>query len=149
MTPAEKAPQSSLGATIRAKRIAKGLSQAELAACAGLTAPGVSRIETGRIALPRESGLKALARCLDLNAGELLELSGWTGIEVHESEHNAAVGRMVANFDEKRREIVNLLPVLSDTGVEMVLSHLRWVLSDERKKNVAGGVDEDDAKSVG
>lgn len=99
--------------------------------------------------MPRESGLKALARCLDLNAGELLELSGWTGIEVHESELNEAVGRMIANFDEKRREIVNLLPVLSDTGVEIVLSHLRWVISDERKKNVAGGVDEDDAKSVG
>ena len=149
MAPAEKTPQSTLGATIRSKRIAKGMSQAELAACAGLTSPGVSRIETGRIALPREAGLKALARCLDLNPGELLELSGWPGIEIHETELNEAVGRMIANFDEKRREIVNLLPVLSDTGVEIVLSHLRWVISDERKKNVAGGVEEDDAKSVG
>ena len=140
---------SGLGQLIRLTRERKGLSQAELADCAGITRTALSYVETGRTALPREVALKALARCLDLTPGELLDVSGWTGAEVHETELNEAVGRMIANFDEKRREIVNLLPVLSDTGVEIVLSHLRWVISDERKKNVAGGAEEDDAKSVG
>jgi transcriptional regulator with XRE-family HTH domain len=110
MTSRRPSQPTTLGQLIRATRERKGISQTELADCAGITRSALSFVETGRTALPREVALKALARCLDLTPGELLDVSGWTGAEVHETELNEAVGRMIANFDEKRREIVNLLP---------------------------------------
>jgi len=149
MSSSEKESKTKLGTFVRSTRVARGMSQAELAACVGVQPHDISRIETGRTALPREERLKAVARCLNVNAGELLELSGWAGAEVSEADLNEALGRMVAGLDDKRREILNLLPVLSDAGIEMVLSHARWVASDERKKGIAPPVETIDEQSVG
>ena len=149
MNAAPKTPKNALGTFVRATRTRLGMSQAELADCVGVTSPDISRIETGRTKLPREARLKAVARCLNVNAGELLELSGWVGAEVSEADLNEALGRMVAGLDDKRREILNLLPVISDAGIEMVLSHARWVASDERKKGIAQPVETIEEQSVG
>jgi transcriptional regulator with XRE-family HTH domain len=43
----------------------------------------ISRIENGRITLPRRERLERLAAVLDLPLGELLARSGWVGAEQH------------------------------------------------------------------
>ena len=77
-----------LGAVVKARRIELGWTQEELAE--RISADGefvrqseISRIENGRIALPRRERLERLARALELPLGELLARSGWAGAECH------------------------------------------------------------------
>jgi transcriptional regulator with XRE-family HTH domain len=77
-------PHASLGQIIRARRAALGLSQEMLAARVrdlggDITQADVSRIELGRVELPRRRRLERLASALGLSLGELLEASGWMG----------------------------------------------------------------------
>jgi len=44
-----------------------------------ITQADVSRIELGKVALPRRQRLEHLAAALELSLGELLEASGWVG----------------------------------------------------------------------
>ncbi len=80
--------RSALGAVIKARRIELGWTQEDLAE--RISADGeyvrqseISRIENGRIALPRRERLERIARALDLSLGELLARSGWAGAEPH------------------------------------------------------------------
>ena len=78
-------PQSSLGETIRTRRESLGWTQKELAnrvsqhGDATFRQADVSRLERGRVALPRRDRLEHIAAVLDLPLGELLARSGWTG----------------------------------------------------------------------
>ncbi len=79
---------SALGSAIKARRTALGWTQEELAA--RISADGeyvrqseISRIENGRIALPRRERLERLAVVLNMPLGELLARSGWAGAEEH------------------------------------------------------------------
>lgn len=77
-------PRPSLGQTIRARRMTLGMSQEALAMRvrdlgSELTQADVSRIELGKVELPRRRRLEHLAAALELSLGELLEASGWVG----------------------------------------------------------------------
>lgn len=74
----------SLGQVIRARRIALGMSQEALAARVSdlgseINQADISRIELGKVDLPRRRRLEHLAAALELSLGELLEASGWVG----------------------------------------------------------------------
>ena len=78
--------RAALGAVIRARRLELGWTQEELAA--RISADGeylrqseISRIESGKIALPRRERLERIATALDVPLGELLARSGWAGAE--------------------------------------------------------------------
>ena len=75
--------QPTLGRTIRDRRQELGLTQEELAdrIGAGVTQSEVSRLERGKIRLPRRERFERLAGALGLPPGELLARSGWAGAE--------------------------------------------------------------------
>ena len=80
------AAEGGLGAVIRARRIELGLTQEELAARIGgegeyVRQSDVSRLERGRVGLPRRARLERIAAALGLPAGEVLARSGWAGAE--------------------------------------------------------------------
>jgi len=73
-----------LGETIRARRVDLGWTQEEPAV--RITGKGdvchqsdVSRLEHGRVGLPRRARLERIAAALDLAVGDLLARSGWAG----------------------------------------------------------------------
>jgi len=73
-----------LGQLIRARRIALGMSQEALAVRVSdlgseINQSDISRIELGKVDLPRRRRLEHLAAALELSLGELLEASGWVG----------------------------------------------------------------------
>ncbi len=72
----------SLGKAIRDRRMELGLTQEALAERIGdgVRQSDVSRLERDRIQLPRPQRLRAIARALDMEPGELLIASGWEGI---------------------------------------------------------------------
>jgi len=72
----------SLGDVIRRRRLEFGWSQEELAARVGAQGDDVrqsdiSRLELGKVGLPRRSRLERIAAALDMPLGELLARSGW------------------------------------------------------------------------
>ena len=75
-----------LGEAIRDRRRELGWTQEELAARAS-TVPGevrqsdVSRLERGKVTLPRRERLEHMAAVLGLSLGDLLARSGWTGAD--------------------------------------------------------------------
>jgi transcriptional regulator with XRE-family HTH domain len=77
--------QRTLGDAIRTRRQELGWSQEELAqriAAHGDEAfrqSDVSRLERGKVTLPRRERLEHIAAVLELSLGELLARSGWTG----------------------------------------------------------------------
>src|SRR4051794_11366420 len=77
-------PRPTLGQIIRARRITLGMSQETLAFRVSelgseITQADVSRIELGKVDLPRRRRLEHIAAALELSLGELLEASGWVG----------------------------------------------------------------------
>ena len=84
-----------LGATIRARRLELGWTQEELARrIAGdgefLGQSDVSRLERGRIGLPRRRRLERIAAVLGLPLGELLACSGWAHADQAAEPHGSA-----------------------------------------------------------
>ena len=75
-------PQS-LGALIRERREALGLTQEQLAERVGegVRQSEISRLEHDRISLPRRDRLGQIAAALDLTIGDLLVLTGWMADE--------------------------------------------------------------------
>lgn len=100
----------SLAETIRARRRELGWTQEELAdrvAAAGevrFRQSDVSRLERGRVALPRGDRLERIAAVLGLSVGELLARSGWAGAA-------AAFGES----DPERAHVV-VVPVAAASG---------------------------------
>lgn len=78
-----------LGEVIRARRVEMGLTQEELAERigAGCRQAEISRLERGKVGLPRRARLERIAAALGLPMGELLSRSGWAGAD-------AALGRV-------------------------------------------------------
>lgn len=65
--------KNDLGKKIRTERLAKGLTQGELAAKAGVVHPQIiSNIETGHVLSPRLSTLKSICKALDINFTDFL-----------------------------------------------------------------------------
>jgi transcriptional regulator with XRE-family HTH domain len=61
---------------LRELRVAKGLTQMQLAAAAGITLSAVTQMEIGKVTNPRLGTLKALAGVLGCTLDELAEGSG-------------------------------------------------------------------------
>ena len=79
-SPARLALQVEMGARIRERRLALGLTQEQLAAKVRerdqfCTADYVSNLEGGRATIPRSDRLGALARALDMTADALLGIA--------------------------------------------------------------------------
>ena len=74
MTPVSDRNGIHFGSLLRRHRLAAGLSQEELAERAGLSADGVSALETGRRAAPRPYTVRALADALALAEDDRLTL---------------------------------------------------------------------------
>jgi transcriptional regulator with XRE-family HTH domain len=70
---------TSLGAFVRERRHDLGLTQEQLAERIGETVrqAEISRLEQGRISLPRRDRMEHLAAALEVSLGELLVRSGW------------------------------------------------------------------------
>lgn len=76
----------SLGAVIRRRRTELGWSQEELAGRASgdgdeVRQSDISRLERGRVGLPRRARLLRIAAALGLSPGDLLARSGWAGAD--------------------------------------------------------------------
>jgi transcriptional regulator with XRE-family HTH domain len=87
--------RSTLGVVVRRRRQELGWTQEELAE--RISADGeyvrqseISRIENGKIELPRRERLVRLAAVLDLPLGELLARSGWAGADLHFQQEDVA-----------------------------------------------------------
>ncbi len=75
-----------LGEALRRRRLELGWTQETLAARVtdlggDLRQSDVSRLERGKIGLPRRDRLARIAAALDLSLGELLARSGWAGAD--------------------------------------------------------------------
>lgn len=76
-----------LGQVVRARRLELGLTQPQLAERVAALGDNrcdhsyISKLESGRIGLPKKARMDCLAAALGLRTGELLERSGWTGAE--------------------------------------------------------------------
>jgi transcriptional regulator with XRE-family HTH domain len=72
-----------LGDVIRERRIALNLTQEELAERIGdgVRQAEVSRLERGRVSLPRRKRLERIAAALDIPLGELLARAGWAAAD--------------------------------------------------------------------
>lgn len=89
--------RSTLGVVIRQRRRELGWTQEELAE--RISADGeyvrqseISRIENGKIELPRYERLVRIAAALDLPLGELLSRSGWAGSDRHFDDRDRVPG---------------------------------------------------------
>jgi transcriptional regulator with XRE-family HTH domain len=67
-----RTPRTVLGHRLRAARIARGLTQAQLAARLGTRRSAISAVETGIITTPAATTLAALAQALDITVSWLL-----------------------------------------------------------------------------
>lgn len=77
---------ATLGAVIRRRRMELGWNQEELAARASgggdeVRQSDISRLECGRVGLPRRPRLLRIASALGLAPGDLLARSGWAGAD--------------------------------------------------------------------
>ena len=140
-----------LGTYIRERRQDLGLTQEQLAERMGepIRQSDVSRLEAGRITLPRRLRMEQLASALDVSLGDLLLHSGWAGGDLAmdeppsapEGPHDALMEQLEARNDvlESRVDALQcanqrLRDQHSEKGVELrtaeaVLAQLRAVLN--------------------
>jgi transcriptional regulator with XRE-family HTH domain len=94
----------SLGTLVRQRRLALGLSQEDLAARVSddrdaVRQSDISRLELGKVGLPRRARLLRLAAALDLAPGDLLARSGWARVDPAPSVPTATI-------DPTRRDVI-------------------------------------------
>ncbi|WP_433544975.1 helix-turn-helix domain-containing protein [Streptomyces sp. CA-294286] len=73
LTPEERARGERLGRLLREARASTGRSMLDVAACSGLSAETLRKIETGRAPTPAFFTVAALAATLGLSLDELLQ----------------------------------------------------------------------------
>jgi transcriptional regulator with XRE-family HTH domain len=79
-----------VGTLVKSRRVARGLTQAELAQRTGLRQTYISQIEKGEIAMPREHNLDALGAALGIARGEFYLAAGMLdGLSAPEREGGA------------------------------------------------------------
>lgn len=120
----------SLGSRIRERRLELGMSQADLAGEIGGNPGDISKIEHGRVKLPRRPKLELIAQALQLPLGELLARSGWSDVGSYLSEINESdMDRL--SLVGPRAELAALIPHLSMRDAESLLSHANYLLKRE------------------
>ena len=116
-----------IGERIKSKRIAKGLTQGELAQQVGYTDRStIARIEAGRIDLP-QSRVEKFAQILDVSPAYLMGL-----VSEETNAQNELLAKIIIKMrkDPKFLEAVSDLSDLSDADFE----NIRGLLSALRKK---------------
>jgi len=105
-----------VGQLVRVKRVAKGLTQSELALKTGLRQTYISQVENGEIAMPRDHNLDALGAALDLSRTDFYRAGGMLeGIEPLPQEGASLAGTAAgyagasAEFAEIGRQVVSLV----------------------------------------
>ncbi len=90
-----------LGALIRERREALGLTQEQLAGRVGegIRQSEISRLEHDRVSLPRRERLEQIANGLDLSIGDLLVLTGWMDDEHRRSLEDGATPAHILDGD--------------------------------------------------
>jgi transcriptional regulator with XRE-family HTH domain len=105
-----------------------GLTQEELAeriGC-GVRQADISRLERGRVVLPRRDRLERIASALELTPGELLVRSGWAGAD----RHLDASGPWPARPSEPPRQAETSLATPPAFGAKRIESPESLVRSD-------------------
>jgi len=82
-----------LGKRIRDVRTLRGLSLAQTAATAGISAAYVQKLERGQVAAPSPHKLRGLASALDVSYADLMRLAGYS---VDEEQPDGAPGADVS-----------------------------------------------------
>lgn len=95
-----------IGALVRRARVAKGLTQGELALQTGLRQTYISQVEGGEIRLPRDHNLDALGKALGISRQEFYAESG-----------------MLDDLDNGERESPELPAVLLEAWRNLVRKH--------------------------
>ena len=115
----------SLGEAIRTRRLELGWSQEELAERIGdgVRQADVSRLERGRVTLPRRQRLERIAAALGMSPGELLARSGWAGADVAFAPPAAVDDR-----PEQVSQPVERLPVPPPASRPAVSPHLQTAI---------------------
>ena len=92
---------------IRQRRIEMGLTQEQLADRIGLGTrqADISRLERGRVGLPRRERLERIAAALELPLGELLVRSGWAGADVLDLPTAEAMNGSAAGAPDWRQAV--------------------------------------------
>lgn len=108
-------PRRTLGQTIRARRQELGLTQEDLADRIGPSVGQnyVSQLERDRVKLPRQERLRAIADILGIEAGELLERSGWTGASARIASSASAPATVAPADDAADAELADLWGAMS------------------------------------
>jgi len=121
-----------LGQLIRDRRQELGLTQEALAERIGdnVRQAEVSRLEAGRVALPRRLRMEQLARALELPLGELLLGSGWVGAEDLEAASDAPGAAddpltVTEQMEQSVRDLTALNADLQDTVDDLQLANTR------------------------
>ena len=126
-----------IGADLRARRLAVGLSQERLAVMAGTSAATVRRIEAGQIA-PRETTLRAITAALAAAEAAADEAAHWVEVEDH---HDAGIRwRTHRGKDWQRMDTGSRAPEWRDVSDERVPEGV-W-LAWERQTGRIGAVTE-------
>jgi transcriptional regulator with XRE-family HTH domain len=114
-----------LGEAIRLRRAELGLTQEELAERIGeeVRQSDISRLERGKIGLPRAERLARIAEALDLPMGELLARSGWAGADEAFVETDDPVPPVTSSgvliADDEPGVVESLASLLESAGYEI------------------------------
>jgi transcriptional regulator with XRE-family HTH domain len=105
-----------LGQFIRANRLAKGLTQEQLAERIGdnIRQSHISQLEKDIVKFPRRERLEAIAEALDVTLGDLLISTGWLEIE-----HAALIEQIKDDEEPDPNVLEDAMAVLS-AAKEMV-----------------------------
>lgn len=128
-----------VGQLIQRRRVAKGLTQTELARRTGLSQNYVSKLESGRIDLPQRGTLDVLSGALDVRLADLYRAAGVMDSPAEEDQDTAAptlpaIEDVVA-YIERDPEIVAALARLKATQTPAVYDRLCRQLAEAWRSN--------------
>jgi len=128
-----------IGAKIREARLAKGMSQNELAAILGVSKPAISRYELGQRHLQLDQ-LTVISKALDIPLIDLVDLEPEKRAELHRAM------QIISNIQERQLEGEYISD--SDQWIYSVVSFLKHLVSRElATATVSDGPLPDDAET--
>lgn len=99
-----------VGSLIKQARLAKSLTQEELAEKVGVQKSAVAKWENGRVSEIKRSNLKKLSEALGLNPNQLLD----------ETKEKSATPKD-AGLSKEMQELIDCIKMLPDDKVQMLL----------------------------
>ena len=112
----------SVGELIKSGRLAKGMTQPELAEKVGVKKSAVAKWESGRVSEIRRSNLQRLSEVLDIDPNLLLGKEMEPMIE--EKEPITAID----GFTEKQRKLIDFAKTVPEDKAEMILRVIQSIV---------------------